>query len=381
LQQLRDAGHDVVEIDEELPPDRQLELTLEAMRGGASHIYQARLEHGDFGGFADFLVRKEGASDFGGHHYEVWDTKLARSMKPYFIIQLCSYSEMLEVIQGRMPDSFAAVLGDGIREERFVRKFLYYFRSLRRRFLAFHENFSVELFPHPGLSGSHGRWSTFAEEYLGSTDHLSKVANITRSQIKKLEAAGIGTMTELATTDVTYVPRLAQPVFERLKRQADLQFQSNQTEKPLFEVRPPDPDNPRRGLALLPPPSDQDVFFDIEGFPLVEDGLEYLLGAVCFDDGEFHDWWAHDQKQERRSFQQFIDWLHARWQADPSMHVYHYAPYETTALRRLMGKHATREREVDDLLRNQVFVDLYTVERQGLIVGTPGYSLKDIECI
>jgi len=48
-------------------------------------------------------------------------------------------------------------------------------------------------------------------------------------------------------------------------------------------------------------------------------------------------------------------------------------------MRNLMGKYATREREVDDLLRNQVFVDLYTVVRQGLIVGTPSYSLKDIE--
>jgi len=61
------------------------------------------------------------------------------------------------------------------------------------------------------------------------------------------------------------------------------------------------------------------------------------------------------------------------------MHIYHYAAYEVVAMRNLMGRYATREREVDDLLRNQVFVDLYTVVRQGLIVGTPSYSLKDIE--
>ena len=63
------------------------------------------------------------------------------------------------------------------------------------------------------------------------------------------------------------------------------------------------------------------------------------------------------------------------------MHIYHYAAYETTAVRRLMGQYATREKEVDDLLRNKVFVDCYPVVRQGLIVGTSSYSLKDIEAL
>ena len=40
------------------------------------------------------------------------------------------------------------------------------------------------------------------------------------------------------------------------------------------------------------------------------------------------------------------------------MHVYHYAGYEVTVLRRLMGRYGTREEEVDDLLRRGVFVDL-----------------------
>src|SRR5690606_39451823 len=109
----------------------------------------------------------------------------------------------------------------------------------------------------------------------------------------------------------------------------------------------------------------------------------YLLGAVCFEEGDltFRDWWAHDHQQERHAFEEFVDWLHDRWKADPSLHVYHYASYEVAAMRRLMGKHVTREQEIDDLLRNHVFVDLYKVVRQGLVIGTSGYSLKDIECL
>jgi len=44
-----------------------------------------------------------------------------------------------------------------------------------------------------------------------------------------------------------------------------------------------------------------------------------------------------------------------------------------------MGKYGTCEEEVDNLLRHQVFVDLYTIIRQGVLVGEPSYSLKNVE--
>ncbi len=63
----------------------------------------------------------------------------------------------------------------------------------------------------------------------------------------------------------------------------------------------------------------------------------------------------------------------------PGMHVYHYAPYEATALKRLMGEHGTREDELDDLLRGEVLVDLYRVTRQALRASVASYSIKDVE--
>ena len=65
--------------------------------------------------------------------------------------------------------------------------------------------------------------------------------------------------------------------------------------------------------------------------------------------------------------------------AYPDMHVYHYAAYEPSTLARLMGTHATREAEIDELLRGEVFVDLLQVVRQGLRAGVESYSLKDVE--
>src|SRR5256885_6317011 len=43
--------------------------------------------------------------------------------------------------------------------------------------------------------------------------------------------------------------------------------------------------------------------------------------------------------------------------------------------------YATREQEVDRLLRGRVLVDLYRVVRQSVQVGTESYSLKELEAV
>jgi predicted RecB family nuclease len=378
LDRLRQKGHDIAEFK---TLSKNVVETVDAMRQRKDFIYQARLEHEDFAGYADFLARKSGESFLGDHHYEAWDTKLSRSPKGSFIIQLCAYSEMLEHLQGHRPEEFEVVLGNNEHIRYFTKQFIYYFRSLKRTFLEFHENFDASQFPHPGLSKSFGRWNAFAEQVLNASDHLSGVANISRSQIKKLEAAEVTTMSDLARSKVEHVPGLPKAILRRLKTQARLQVESAGETRPCYEILQPSPQFPRRGLGLLPPSSSMDVYFDIEGFPLHHGGLEYLLGVVYLEEGNprFTDWWAHNDTQEKLAFEGFVDWVYERWLNDPEMHIFHYAAYEVTALRKLMGKYATREREVDNLLRNQVFVDLFKIVSQGLIVGTSSYSLKDIE--
>jgi uncharacterized protein len=177
------------------------------------------------------------------------------------------------------------------------------------------------------------------------------------------------------------VPRIDDRVFDRLRRQARLQIESADLASPRYEMITLDEAEPRRGLALLPAPSPGDVFFDMEGYPFAEGGLEYLFGATYVERGKrrFFETWAHDAVTEKQAFEALVDWLTERFTADRAMHVYHCAPYEVTALRRLMGKYGTREKEVDALLRAEVFVDLYRVVRQSVLVGEPRYSLKNVE--
>jgi uncharacterized protein len=355
--------------------------TLEAMRRGEPMIWQAALAREQFIGYPDLLVRVDGASDLGDHHYLPRDIKLGFSARPKYALQLCAYIEMLEAAQGRRPEAFDLVLGNNDSVTLRTVDHFHYYLEQRRVFVEFHRDFDPERRPIPEMGEDHAHWDAEAHTYLDEIDHLSRVANIRRSQIGRLEAAGITTLTQLAESTADRIPKLDRTVFDRLRRQARLQRESAGLERPRFEVLDPDPDGPPRGLALLPPPSRNDVFFDMEGFPMVEGGLEYLFG-VSHRQGDaltFRDWWAHTRDEERIAFEGFIDWVHDRWRHDPSMHIYHYAHYETTALKRLMGVHATREAEIDQLLRNEVFVDLYAIVRHGLLVGEPKYSIKNLE--
>ena len=137
---------------------------------------------------------------------------------------------------------------------------------------------------------------------------------------------------------------------------------------------------PESGFSLLPDPSPGDLFFDFEGNPFWDkDGsLEYLWGILDVE-RNFTPLHAHDHATERQAFETFVDLVHERLERFPDLHVYHYAQYEITALRRLMGRYGTREAELDDLLRRGVFVDLYRVVRNAIRASRPGYGLKELE--
>lgn len=389
LQQFLDDGKNVVEI-EGASIEAKIEATRVAMADGADVIYQACLVKAPFCGFADFLVKVP--NGFGDsslleeYHYEVWDTKLARSVRSYFVVQLCCYADMLYEVQGCFAKEIVLVLGNLETARLSVSDYRFYFEHLKQKFLAFEVRFDANKMPDPAESGDWGRWAGVAQRIFEERDHLNQVANISRSQIKALYKNGIYTATQLAELDVDYLPKVSPVVLQRLKAQSRMQittkaFQKEGRSMPAFEILVPG-EGEAKGLALLPPASSLDVFFDIEGSPLIEGGLEYLWGATYFaEEGsrQFRDFWAHDSDEEKQCFQDFVRWVYDRWLHDPAMHIYHYGNYEMAACRRLMGRYGVCEHEIDQLLRNEVFVDLHTVVRHGVLVGEPRYSIKNIE--
>lgn len=363
--------------------------TSAVLNARAPIIFQAALALEHFAGFADFLIL-----DSKGR-YQVWDTKLAHAPKPYYIIQLCCYSEMLAAaMDGVMPENIGVILGNNNRVEFRIADFIDYYRHIKSSFLELQMSFNgdVSQCPEPLPRADHGRWTSHAERFFVEKDHPVRIAGISVGQIKKLKAAGIHTLSSLAEAAGQSVPKLASESLEKLVAQARLQkwtIEDRKTDpiaKPRFETLPSiDKNGQPVGLAKLPGPHPADVYFDMEGFPLVAGGLEYLFGASTKSangmDWVFHDWWGHDRKEEKQAFEHFVDWVYARWLQSPEMHIYHYAAYEVTAIRRLSTRHDTRQDEVDNLLRNNVFVDLYQIVSHGLRIGEDSYSIKKVESL
>ena len=384
--------------DEGFDAEEARRATEDAIRAGeADVIYQAYLTDGTWRGFADFLERVDGGEPGMPGSYEPVDTKLARSAKPLHLIQLSFYAEQLGRIQGRLPEHVHVELGTGERATFRTAEFIAFFRRSRERLLAAVEGEASlapttnqrphpddqrpETYPWPVYHCGICDFRHLCRQQLEDDDNLVLVAGLGRLYAERLLAAGIPTLTALGeTAPGTTVERIRDESFERIRDQARLQLHFTRTGERLVELLPDEED---RGFRLLPPPSEGDVWLDLEGHPFYEParGLEYLFGYCYREDGQvqYDAVWGLDRDGEKAAFERFVDWLEERRRRFPDLHVYHYAAYERVALRRLMGEHSVREAEIDDWLRRELLVDLYRVVKQALRAGVPSYSIKEIE--
>jgi predicted RecB family nuclease len=385
LRRFRDRGLRVVDIGVEIdgpPSERKWEedaaRTLAAMAAGADVIYQGVLVEDGWRGIADFLVRIDTPSARWAWSYEAWDTKLARQSKPSFVLQLCFYTAQVERLQGSAPARMHVILGTGDVESFLYADFASYYRAVRRRFRAALDA-GLSTYPYPVAHCGLCEYTKACEARWTADDHLSLVAGITREQVRKLNEAGVDTVAQLAAMNSEARVGIGGVALDRLRHQAALQSDHRRTGAHRYELLPADE---RSGFRLLPERSAGDLFFDMEGDPYFEPaaGLEYLFGVLALEDGApvFTALQALTREDERIAFEQFIDLVHARLRVWADLHVYHYAAYEITALKRLMSEHATREEELDDLLRREVFVDLYQVVRQSIRISHPSYSIKKV---
>jgi uncharacterized protein len=385
LQSLHDAQIDVEEIDDSQPLTERVADTEAALREGRETIYQATFVDEVHGvkrrGHADFLKRIDTPSDLGEYGYEPVDTKLTSHLKADAVVQLASYAEQLARLQGTLPDAVHVQLGSGEYKSVRLRDVDAYYRRAVRRLVDGLEMVE-EPYPVPTSHCAYCRFRNQCEQRRLDDDHLSLVAFLTSEQRRTLEAAGITTMAALAAHDpAERAPGMNATTLSKLCQQARLQCAAEPDQPPPYELLPVEAG---LGLSALPEPDPGDVYYDIEGHPFrLDGGLEYLHGIGTVDTGEFvfDGWWAHTSRAEREVFERFIDFVIDRRFTYPNLHVYHYAPYETTAVKRLMGRYGTREADVDQLLRDGVFVDLYRVVRQGVRVGSPSYSIKRLEAL
>jgi len=382
LDSLRRLGGKIVELKSSGDLQEKLAATVAAMRDGADVIYQAALSDGTAIGYADFFHKVDTPSGLGAWSYEVSDTKLAHRPKPKFLIQLAYYSELLSVAQGKIPEHMHLVLGDQERTKLSYRvgDYLHYYRGLRQRFDAFLGE-RPATYPEKCAHCSVCDWRERCARQWENDDHLNGVANISKVQIRRLQENNIHTLANLGrlAVDAT-IPKMQPATFTRLRAQAALQLKKRETGENQLELLPRN-SSKRIGFDRLPAPDPGDLFFDMEGDPLHEGGLEYLFGVYYMDQGKpvFSDFWGHDRQGEKAAFVAFVDFAISHLALNPRAHIYHYANYEVAAMQKLMSLHGTREAEIDQLLREGKFIDLFKVVREAIRVSEPRYSIKNLE--
>lgn len=376
LEKLKAEGRRVAEIEKDgLPFAASVVATKQALLDGPDVVFQGALEGGVWGGYSDFLERVERPSALGAHSWEVADTKLKRKPAPSHILQLVLYSDLLEPLQGRAPERAHVQLGNGERFSFRLAEYADYARAARARLEDF-VSASEDTAPIPCATCGLCRWREHCSREWEKRDSLHLVAGITKTQVARLEAQGISTMAALAEQSAP-VPRIARETLDKLVTQARLQ-QARKSGDPTHELRP---EIPGKGFDLLPAPADGDLFYDIEGDPHYaeagNEGLEYLHGV--WDGSTFTALWAHDHAEEKAALESLFALFEVQITRFPQARIYHYAPYEITALRRLTTRHGIGEAQLDRWLRENRFCDLYAVVRGGVFASEPSYSIKDME--
>jgi uncharacterized protein len=357
----------------------------DSLAKGFDVIYQMPFVHEGMRGIADFLVRVD-EPGFAG--YEPVDAKLTRSKaKPGHVLQLCFYAEAIAAITGVSPRRMHIWLGSGSTESLTVEEFLPYWRRLRRQLASMLDSEATRVATRPRLCESceYCEFQGHCEAQWREEDALAFVANSRENERNALEASGVKTVVQLAQR-AEPVEDLRDEKRRRLTSQAALQVSSraSPSEPPAFEYIETSEDPVYgHGFELMPEPSDGDVFFDFEGDPFwtPQHDLMFLAGLL-YQDGAaqwiYDERWAHSLVDQQSMIKELVEFFVERRERYPDMHVYHYNHTEKSAIERL-----TRESEDENLFASLVesglFVDLFTVARNAVRVGTESYGLKYLE--
>ena len=387
LKSLQDKNASFVALREIEDEQKAIAETLSCMECGVAAIAQGSLAVGRWFGRPDVLVKVPKPSRFGEWSYEVYDCKLARETKAATILQLALYSALLTEIQSQTPEFMYVVpAGKNFEAEpcRFAEYSAYYRYVKVRLENVCDDKRGAETYPEPCVHCDVCRWFRECDAKRHGDDHLSLVAGIRRQQRNQLEEWNTETMAKLAALPIPLKERPkhgSREGIDRVREQARVQVMGRSRKKLVHEALLPVADG--IGFCRLPEPSADDVFVDLEGDPFVgASGLQYLFGFAFQNlDGElsYEKRWALNREEEKRSFQWLVDEIMRRRESNPRMHAYHFGAYEPGTLKRLMGMYATREDEIDRMLRAGVLVDLHQAFKQGVRASVEEYSLKKLE--
>ena len=360
--------------------------TLVAMQRGVPVIVQGALSNQGWSGRADILRRVEVPSALGDWSYESIDAKLARETKAAHdspAMSLFRPADRGTGVGARIYVCCRALVG--------VRAAAVPVCRLRRVFpkgearpceAAMAEAPRQDNYPDPIEHCDICRWARVCDKRRRDDDHLCLVAGISKIQINELKATASRRYKVWAACCCRSIgsPIAVRPLlYPHPRAGADCGRgpRGGVGNSSCCRCKP------ASGLPAFPTRPTATFFLTSKVIPLLASTASNICSAIVFKDAHgalvYEGELGLSRADEKRAFETFVDFVMARWAQFPEMHIYHYAPYEPAALKRLMGRYATREEEIDRMLRAGLFVDLYHVVRHGIRASVESYSIKQLE--
>ncbi|MBD3249010.1 TM0106 family RecB-like putative nuclease [Candidatus Woesearchaeota archaeon] len=332
--------------------EEKFRQTVKFMEQGASIIFQGVLIDKDFIGRPDILIKVPGQSRLGDYHYEAIDIKVAVHAKKQYIMQIMFYSSMLQKIQEKMPEFTYLILNNKSKKLH-----TYDYMNQYAEALVEIKNIASGCEAEVHICSECGEcpWRDVCLEKAEKEKDISLIYNLGRKSKELLIENNIDNFEKAADMDVDLLKNikgLGEASLRRWKTQS----------RALIDKKTIKIGNPNL------PKAKTEIYFDIEGEPDID--IEYLFGL--WTEGEYIYFLAKSPEEEKKAWKGFIDFFKDK----EDFKIYHYAPYEKNALKKLRKKYGCDEETYRKITNNMI--DLFSVVKKTAVLPLYSYSIKDI---
>ena len=317
-------------------------------------------------GAADQIVKEDGRSVFGKHHYVVKEIKIAKNIKQGHILQAALYNYIIGKIQGYTPDTFYII---NMEKREIPYKFAEYEGELFDKIKGVFKIKDGER-PSPTFGSCMYPWNDYCNKMALKEQDVSLLHGVGLKMKNKLVEAGCPKLDDVVNTgkqNLMNINGIGPGNANKMTHHANAILQNK-----VVQIKSPKPLSEKT----------TEIFFDLEGIDFATqlahglDMTNYLIGAIIRKNGkdDYVSFVAKDIDSEESMVKEFVEFL--RKQKDYVL--YHWAPYEKTHMSKMMEKYDISNDDQQLVLSKDVLYDLRPIVISSYVFPIPGTGLKPI---
>ncbi|MBI4150404.1 TM0106 family RecB-like putative nuclease [Candidatus Woesearchaeota archaeon] len=221
-----------------------------------------------------------------------------------------------------------------------------------------------KLVPTPTYGAGEWPWQGYTNKKAIELKDISLVSGVKEMRKRKLAAAGITTIEQLASTKLSALTEIGMRSNEAKRMM--LSAESLFTEKAIV-IKKPELPRAKTELYMDFESTDEPVEADLEK-------IDYLIGILAWkgQKQEYLPFVAHAPEEEEAMFASFLKFISAQ----NDFVLYHWHTYERTRMKHLFEKYAVKAALQKHILEHMV--DLHKLATDAVIFPTYGNGLKEI---